>query len=78
MRNLPGPGIEPMSLALVGGFLIAGPPGKSLAKFDWSQTHAVRIVPSVLSGNPVGLILASSWAGWLNDDKGCFETAGKT
>ena len=30
MWNLPGPGIEPMSPALVGGFLITGPPGKSL------------------------------------------------
>ena len=29
MWNLPGPGIEPMSLALAGRFLTSGPPGKS-------------------------------------------------
>ena len=27
--HLPGPGIEPVSLALTGGFLTSGPPGKS-------------------------------------------------
>ena len=30
MSDLPGPGIEPASLALAGGFLTTGPPGKSL------------------------------------------------
>ena len=30
MWNLPGPGIEPVSSELAGGFLNAGPPGKSL------------------------------------------------
>ena len=30
MWNLPGPGIEPVYPALVGGFLTTGPPGKSL------------------------------------------------
>ena len=29
MRDLPGPGIEPMSSGLAGGFLTTGPPGKS-------------------------------------------------
>ena len=29
MWNLPGPGIEPMSPALAGGFLLTVPPGKS-------------------------------------------------
>ena len=28
MWNLPGPGIEPVSPALAGGFLTTGPPGK--------------------------------------------------
>ena len=32
MWNLPGPGIEPMSLALAGGFLSIVPPGKSPEK----------------------------------------------
>ena len=31
MRHLPGPGIEPMSPALAGGFLTTTPPGKSSA-----------------------------------------------
>ena len=30
MWDLPRPGLEPMSPALVGGFLTIGPPGKSL------------------------------------------------
>ena len=29
IRNLPGPGIEPVSSALAGGFLTTGPPGWS-------------------------------------------------
>ena len=29
MRDLPGPGLEPMSPALAGGFLTTAPPGKS-------------------------------------------------
>ena len=29
MRNLPGPGIKPVSPALAGGFLTTGPPWKS-------------------------------------------------
>ena len=31
--DLPGPGIEPMSLALAGEFLTIGPPGKSYLVF---------------------------------------------
>ena len=31
MWDLPGPGIKPMSLALAGGFLTTGPPGKPRA-----------------------------------------------
>ena len=33
MRNLPGPGIEPVSPALAGKFLSTLPPGKSSLKF---------------------------------------------
>ena len=33
MWNLPGPGIEPMSLALAGSFLITGLPRKSIKAF---------------------------------------------
>ena len=35
MRDLPGPGIELESLALQGGFLTTGPPGKSLNIINW-------------------------------------------
>ena len=31
--HLPGPGIEPTSPALAGGFLTSGPPGRSPLKF---------------------------------------------
>ena len=33
MRGLPGPGLEPVSLTLAGGFLTTAPPGQSKA---WS------------------------------------------
>ena len=33
MWNLPGPGLEPMSPALAGGFLTTAPPGKSPVMF---------------------------------------------
>ena len=33
MWDLPGPGLEPMSLALAGGFLTTAPPGKSLHSY---------------------------------------------
>ena len=33
MWNLPGPGLEPVSTALAGGFLTTAPPGKSLGYF---------------------------------------------
>ena len=32
MRDLPGPGIEPVSPALAGGFFTTEPPGKSLVR----------------------------------------------
>ena len=38
MWDLPGPGLEPMSPALAGGFLTTAPPGKPLGGFDgWSH-----------------------------------------
>ena len=33
MWDLPGPGIEHVSLALAGGFLTTGPPGTSLNRY---------------------------------------------
>ena len=45
MWDLPGPGLEPVSLALAGGFLTTAPPGKSLDKHlnDYVVTHQVEI-----------------------------------
>ena len=37
MWQLPGPGIEPMSPALAGGFLTTGPPGESTCGFVLQQ-----------------------------------------
>ena len=34
---IPQPGIEPVYPALQGGILTAGPPGKSLSLFSWSD-----------------------------------------
>ena len=42
MRNLLRPGIEPTSLALQGGLLITGPPGKPLSAIVNSE-HARQI-----------------------------------
>ena len=44
MWNLLGPGIEPVSPALTGGFLTTGPPGKptctlSSSDFHWASPH---------------------------------------
>ena len=44
--DLPGPGIEPVSPALAGGFLITGPPGKSPAVSYCSEL--VRAQKSIL------------------------------
>ena len=35
---VPGPGIKPVSLALQGGFLTTGPPGKPQVQLLWWQT----------------------------------------
>ena len=43
MWDLPGPGIEPMSPALAGGFLITRPPGKEKAMAHHSSTLAWKI-----------------------------------
>ena len=38
MWDLPGPGLEPVSPALVGGFLTTAPPGKSLFLIFWGTS----------------------------------------
>ena len=42
MRELPGPGIEPVSSALARGFLTTGPPGKS-PSFPFKETLSPEI-----------------------------------
>ena len=46
LRCLPGPGVEPVSSALAGGFFTAEPPGKCLkAKFQSAKTSTKSIFP---------------------------------
>ena len=42
MWDLPRPGLEPMSLALAGGFLTTGPPGKSLPMAHYDREHLLN------------------------------------
>ena len=42
MRDLPGPGLEPVSPALAGGFLTTAPPGKPLDSFLKVTLTAMR------------------------------------
>ena len=46
LRCLPGPGVEPVSSALAGGFFTTEPPGKCLkAKFQSAKTSTKSIFP---------------------------------
>ena len=46
MWDLPGPGLEPVSPALAGGFLTTAPPGKSsLAVFNEVTYTETKIFP---------------------------------
>ena len=50
MWNLPGPGLEPMSPALAGGFLTTAPPGKPYAYFlqlSTSLTPSVNVFSAI-------------------------------
>ena len=44
MRDLPGPGLEPVSPALAGGFLITAPPGRSLQYISKSKVWRSKII----------------------------------
>ena len=44
MWDLPGPGLEPVSPALAGGFLTTAPPGKSYLSFDISYPGGHEVV----------------------------------
>ena len=48
MWDLPGPGIEPVSPALAGGFLTTEPPGKSRHEFFKMQTKQSDVLESHL------------------------------
>ena len=50
MWNLPGPGIEPMSPALAGGFSTTGPPGGPLGPFNKGSNPGTE--PSQLNHLP--------------------------
>ena len=43
MWDLPGPGLEPVSPALAGGFLTTAPPGKPCACFLTVATRSYKI-----------------------------------
>ena len=58
MWNLPGPGIEPMYPALVGGFLTTGPPVKSL--------DAINIL---IRGLWIKMNLSSVDCGWVSSNQ---------
>ena len=42
MWDLPGPGIEPMSPALAGGFFTAEPPGKPMLYEEWPKNKKIK------------------------------------
>ena len=49
MGNHPAPGIEPVSAALVGGFLTTAPPGKSyLGAYYVAGTEALRTLTAMI------------------------------
>ena len=49
MWDLPGPGLEPVSPALAGGFLTTVPPGKSLVVFSLSFVSRYFLISSLIS-----------------------------
>ena len=58
MWDLPGPGLEPVSPALAGGFLTTAPPGKS-----WDVTSEIRFKKT--RACPLALLLTCSDANQL-------------
>ena len=74
MCGLPRLGLEPMSLALAGGFLTAAPPGKSLAlNFEGTQFKSVTVYIESPKEFAILLNLVSEFskvAGhWINTQK---------
>ena len=70
MWNLPGPGTDPVSLALAGGFLTTGPPGEVLLESPGRKFSAAAAAKSLQSCptlcDPIdGLLPGSSVPGIL-------------
>ena len=64
MWDLPGPGLEPVSPALAGGFLTTAPPGKSvILSFDGPTTRGKAII--VLRRGTLFHIVAWARIPWL-------------
>ena len=68
MSDLPGPGLEPMSPTLTGGFLTTGPPGKSkmniiliLVAFKYTLEQKKSICHSVRESSELNVILSISF-----------------
>ena len=49
MWDLPGPGLEPMSPALAGGFLTTAPPGKSWKSFLIPSSPVLPVIPDLIN-----------------------------
>ena len=72
VRHLPGPGIEPVSLALQGGFLTTGPSGRPQYHLKSHASEGASLLVSVLgealSFSPLSVVMA---VGALSDS--CYQ-----
>ena len=82
MRDLPGPGLKPVSPALAGGFLTTAPPGKHSLHFRRITTEAApgwtggQSQESGRQGGALGMEV--EWGELLNDGGGgCGKGRGK-
>ena len=74
MWDLPGPGIEPMSPALAGGFLATVPPGKYLKAHSvgYLKLNIFRWGNSCVNSDPQNLCcIQYSWSKLANDSEIC-------
>ena len=62
MWNLPRPGVEPVSLALQGGYLTTGPPEKPSAPPSCCQNNFIMIVFHWSTSTPVGDSRQPHWS----------------
>ena len=60
MRDLPGPGIEPMTSALAGGFLTTAPPGKPPTSLKASEDLIYVLTSTMTSSLLADIDLALS------------------